>query len=83
MERYVKRLEELEQVAGAFPGVEKVYALQAGREIRVMVDAESLSDEECTLVSRDIAHKIERELTYPGQIKVCLVRESRFIEYAR
>jgi ribonuclease Y len=83
MERYVKRLAELEEVAGAFPGVDKVYALQAGREIRVMVDAESLSDEQCTLVSRDIAHKIEKELTYPGQIKVCLVRESRFIEYAR
>jgi len=82
-EVYVKRLEDLERVAADFPGVQKVYALQAGREIRVLVDAESLSDEACTLVSRDIARRIQKELTYPGQIKVCLVRESRFIEYAR
>jgi ribonuclease Y len=82
-EVYVKRLADLERVAADFPGVQKVYALQAGREIRVMVDAETLSDEACTLVSRDIAERIRKELTYPGQIKVCLVRESRFIEYAR
>jgi len=83
MELYIRRLKDLEQVAGAFPGVDKVYALQAGREVRVLVDAEALSDEACGVVSRDIAHKIEKELNYPGQIKVCLVRESRFIEYAR
>jgi ribonuclease Y len=82
-EVYVKRLEDLERVAGDFPGVDRVYALQAGREIRVMVDAEALSDEDCALVSRDIAEKVRNELSYPGQIKVCLVRESRFIEYAR
>jgi ribonuclease Y len=82
-EVYVKRLKDLERVAGDFPGVEKVYALQAGREVRVLVDADALSDEACTLVSRDIAERIRKELTYPGQIKVCLVRESRFIEYAR
>jgi ribonucrease Y len=82
-EVYVKRLADLERVAADFPGVQKVYALQAGREIRVLVDADTLSDEACTLVSRDIAERIRKELTYPGQIKVCLVRESRFIEYAR
>jgi len=82
-EIYVQRLKDLERVAGDFPGVDKVYALQAGREVRVLVDAEHLSDEACTLVSRDIAERIRKEVTYPGQIKVCLVRESRFIEYAR
>ncbi len=83
MDLYVKRLEDLEEVAGTFPGVDKVYAMQAGREVRVMVDAETLTDEECAMISRDIAKKIEVEVTYPGQVKVCLVRESRFIEYAR
>jgi ribonuclease Y len=83
MDLYVKRLEGLEEVAESFPGVSKVYAMQAGREVRVMVDADSLSDAECALVSRDIAKKIEEQVNYPGQVKVCLVRESRFIEYAR
>ncbi|MDH4229463.1 MAG: ribonuclease Y [Nitrospirota bacterium] len=83
MELYVKRLQNLEQVASSFPGVDRVYALQAGRELRVLVDAERLSDDECLMISRDIARRIEKEITFPGQIKVCLVRESRFIEYAR
>lgn len=83
MEFYVQRLTDLEQMAGSFPGVDKAYAMQAGREVRVLVDADSLSDGECSAISRDIARKIEEELTYPGQIKICLVRESRFIEYAR
>jgi len=80
---YIKRLEGLEKVAESFPGVNKVFAMQAGREVRVMVDADTLSDDECALVSRNIAQKIEQQVTYPGQVKVCLVRESRFIEYAR
>ena len=83
LEFYVQRLTDLEQVAGSFPGVDKAYAMQAGREVRVLVDADSLTDGECSTISRDIAKKIEKELTYPGQIKICLVRESRFIEYAR
>ncbi|MBI5137216.1 MAG: ribonuclease Y [Nitrospirae bacterium] len=83
MELYVKRLADLEGVASAFPGVDRVYAMQAGREVRVLVDADTLSDEECAVISRDIAKRIEQEVTYPGQVKVCLVRESRFIEYAR
>ncbi|MFQ5508751.1 MAG: ribonuclease Y [Leptospirillia bacterium] len=83
MEFHVKRLADLEAVAGAFPGVDRAYAMQAGREVRVLVDAETVGDDECSLISRDIAEKIEKELNYPGQIKICLVRESRFVEYAR
>ncbi|MDH5526083.1 MAG: ribonuclease Y [Nitrospirota bacterium] len=83
MDLYVKRLKNLEAVAGEFPGVDRAFALQAGRELRVLVDADRLDDAECLNVSRDIAKRIEKEIAYPGQIKVCLVRESRFIEYAR
>ncbi len=82
-EQYVQRLEELEKIATSFSGVEKVYAIQAGREIRVFVDAKEINDAKAHDLARDIAKKIEAELKYPGEIKVNLLRETRVIEYAR
>jgi len=83
LETYVQRLEKLEEIAGGFKGVEKSFAIQAGREIRVIVDAGKLSDEQALWMSKDIARKIEQELTYPGQIRVTVIREMRAVEYAR
>ncbi len=83
LETYVKRLEKLEEIAAGFKGVQKSFAIQAGREIRVIVDSKRLSDEKATWLSRDIAQKVESELTYPGQIKVTVIRETRSIEYAK
>lgn len=83
LETYVKRLEDLERVAKSFPGVEKAYAIQAGREVRVVVENMSITDEGVVILSRDIAKKIEKELNYPGQIKVTVIRETRAVEYAR
>jgi ribonuclease Y len=83
LETYVKRLEKLEELASGFKGVQKSFAIQAGREIRVIVDSKKLGDEEATWLSRDIAKKVEAELTYPGQIKVTVIRETRSIEYAK
>ena len=83
LETYVKRLEDLEKIAQSFPGVEKSYAIQAGREIRIMVQPERLSDEDSVILSRDIARKIEKELTYPGQIKVTVIRETRSVDIAK
>ena len=83
VENYLKRLQELEALVNAFPAVEKSYALQAGREIRIFVTPEKISDPEAKLMARDIAIKIEQELKYPGEIKVTLIRETRIIEYAR
>ena len=83
IENYVKRLEKLEEVSKSFPGIESAYAIQAGREIRIMVKPESVSEDEMVLLARDIAKKIEAELTYPGQIKVHLLRETKIIEYAK
>jgi ribonuclease Y len=83
LETYVKRLEDLEKIATSFQGVEKSYAIQAGREIRVLVQPERISDEASTILSRDIARKIEKELTYPGQIKVTVIREMRAVEIAK
>ncbi|MGQ9695699.1 MAG: ribonuclease Y [Thermodesulfobacteriota bacterium] len=83
LETYVKRLEDLEKIAYSFPGVSKAYALQAGREIRVMVENEEISDADAVMLSRDIARKIEDELTYPGQIKVTVIRETRVVDYAK
>ena len=83
LESYLKRLEQLEQAANSFKGVEKSYAIQAGREIRIIVKPEELSDAHSAQLSRDIAKKIEQELSYPGQIKVTVVRESRYVEYAK
>ncbi|MBN2018819.1 MAG: ribonuclease Y [Sedimentisphaerales bacterium] len=83
LERYIKRLEKLEEIANSFPGVENAYAIQAGREIRVIVNAEKVPDESAAKVARDIAKKVEAEMTYPGEIQVTLLRELRCIEYAR
>lgn len=83
LESYVKRLEDLEKIANGFKGVDKSYAIQAGREIRVIVDSAKLSDAEAAVVTKDIVKKIEEELTYPGQIRVTVIRESRTVEYAR
>ena len=83
LENYIKRLEKLEAIAGEFSGVEKCFAIQAGREIRVMVNPEQISDEKMVLLARDIAQKIEAELEYPGQIKVNIIRENRVSDYAK
>jgi ribonuclease Y len=83
LETYVKRLEKLEEIASGFKGVQKTFAIQAGREIRIIVDSGKISDEQSLWLSKDIARKIEAELTYPGQIKVTVIRETRSIEYAR
>jgi len=83
LESYVQRLEKLEEIARTFKGVEKCYAIQAGREIRVIVDSGKLGDEQALWLSKDIARKIEQELTYPGQIRVTVIREMRAIEIAR
>jgi len=83
LESYIKRLEALEELASSKEGVERVYALQAGREIRVIVKPEEMADEEAALLSHEIAREIEQRLEYPGQIKVTVIRESRAIEYAK
>ena len=83
LESYIKRLEKLEGIADSFEGVSKAFALQAGREIRIMVESEKISDEEAIWLSKDIAKRIEHELQYPGQIKVTVIRETRAVDYAR
>ena len=83
VQNYIKRLEKLEEIATSFEGVEKSFAIQAGREIRIMVNPDKVSDEKMVIVARDIAKKIEDELEYPGQIKVNIVRENRVIEFAK
>jgi len=83
LERYIKRLEQLEQIATSFNGIKQAYAIQAGREVRVIVDPEKVDDDTSWQIAREIARKVEQELTYPGEIKVTLLREVRCIEYAR
>jgi ribonuclease Y len=83
MESYVRRLEELERITNSFKGVEKSYAMQAGREIRIMVQHDIVSDDEAARMAREIARKIENEMTYPGQIKVTVIRELRSVDYAK
>lgn len=83
LESYIKRLEKLEEIASSFKGVEKSYALQAGREIRIMVEPETVSDNEAAMLARDVTKRIEDELDYPGQIKVMVLREKRIVEYAK
>jgi ribonucrease Y len=83
MESYVRRLEELERITNSFKGVEKSYAVQAGREIRIMVQHDIVSDDEASRMAREIARKIETEMTYPGQIKVTVIREVRSVDYAK
>ena len=83
VENYIRRLEKLEELTGSFPGVEKAYAIQAGREVRIMVRPEDVSEDNMVLMARDIAKKIEDELEYPGQIKINLIRETKAVDYAR
>ena len=83
VENYIKRLQKLEEVAGGFDGIEKTFAIQAGREVRIMVKPEVINDDKMVILAHDIAKKIEDELDYPGQIKVSVIRESRTIDYAK
>ena len=80
---YVKRLENLERIATSFTGVDRAYAIQAGREIRVLVRPQEIDDPAAALLAREMAKKIEEELEYPGQIKVTVLRETRAVEYAK
>ncbi len=82
LENYIKRLEDLEGIANSFRGVANSYAIQAGREIRIIVESEKIADDEAILLSRDVVKKIEESLTFPGQIKVTVIRETRAVEYA-
>lgn len=83
LENYIKRLEKLEEIANSFNGVEKCFAIQAGREIRVMIKPDVISDDQMVITAREIAKKIEDEMEYPGQIKVNLIRETRSVDYAK
>ena len=79
----IRRLEKLEELTGTYPGVEKSYAIQAGREVRIMVKPEEVTEDNMIILAREIAKKIENELEYPGQIKVNLIRETKAVEYAK
>jgi ribonuclease Y len=83
MDAYVKRLEDLQAIADSFAGVERSFAVQAGREVRILVRPEEIDDLTATRLARDIVRKIEEQLTYPGQIKVTVIRETRAVEYAK
>jgi len=83
IENYIKRLQKLEELADSFPGVQKTYAIQAGREIRVIVEPIKVSDQESEILAAEISQKIELDMEYPGQIKVTVIRETRAIDYAR
>ncbi len=83
LETYVKRLEDLEKIAESFKGVEKTFAIQAGREIRIVVNSSDVSDSHTSILAKDIARKIEQDLTYPGQIRVTVIRETRSVDYAK
>jgi ribonucrease Y len=83
LETYIKRLEKLEEVANSYEGVAKAFALQAGREIRIIVESQKISDDKAALAAKEIAQTIKEELDYPGQIKVTVIREMRAVEYAR
>jgi len=83
LETYVKRLEDLERIANSFDGVAKSFAIQAGREIRIIVNNDRVDDDAAVLLSKDIARKVEKELSYPGQIRITVIRETRAVEYAK
>jgi ribonuclease Y len=83
VEAYINRLNKLEELAMTYPGVMKTYAIQAGRELRVIVGADKISDSEATQLSLDLSKKIQSEMTYPGQIKVTVIRETRAVNYAK
>ena len=83
MENYIKRLEKLEEIAKSFDGIDKAFAIQAGREIRVMVKPEEVNDDGMKIIAREMAAKIQEEVKYPGQIKINIIRESRAVDYAK
>ena len=83
VENYIKRLQELEAIATSFPGVEKAYAIQAGREVRIFVKPEQISDLDARELARNIAMRVENEMKYPGEVKINVIRETRTIEFAR
>ena len=83
LEAYIKRLQNLEEIANSFEGVDKSFAIQAGREVRIIVKPEKISDADMTVLARDVAQKVEKEMEYPGQIKVNVIRETRTIDYAK
>ena len=83
IEAYIKRLNDLENMAMSYPGVIKTYAIQAGRELRVIVGSEKISDKEAETISVDLARKIQTEMTYPGQVKITVIRETRAVSYAK
>jgi len=83
VEAYIQRLNKLEELALKYPGVVKTYAIQAGRELRVIVGAENVTDKEATQISYDLSKKIQDEMTYPGQIKITVIRETRAVSYAK
>ena len=83
LENYIKRLEQLEEITGSYPGVDKAYAIQAGREVRVMVKPEQVSEDQMVILARELAKKIEEEMEYPGQIKVHVLRETKAVDYAK
>ena len=83
LENYIKRLEQLEEITGSYPGVDKAYAIQAGREVRVMVKPDQVSEDQMVILARELAKKIEEEMEYPGQIKVHVLRETKVVEYAK
>ena len=83
LEAYIKRLENLESIADSFDGVEKSFAIQAGREVRIIVKPDKINDDQMTILARDVAKKVENEMDYPGQIKVNIIRETRIVDYAK
>jgi ribonuclease Y len=83
MQHYIKRLEDLEGIARQFDGVDTAFAIQAGREVRIVVQPEKISDAEAAQLARDVARKVETDMTYPGQIRVTVVRETRSVEVAK
>ena len=83
VENYIRRLQKLEELTGTYPGVDKAFAIQAGREVRIMVKPEEVTEDNMILLARDIAKKIEAELEYPGQIKINVIRETKAVEFAK
>jgi ribonuclease Y len=83
VESYIRRLKELEELALSYPGVEKTFAIQAGRELRVVVESERITDAQAEILATDISNRIQTEMTYPGQIKVTVIRETRSVSYAK